>query len=196
MATAPSNLPKDSLVLVTGANGFVASHVVDRLLEDGLNVRGSVRSEEKGKWLHQVFGSKYGQDRFETVIVPDMQADGAFDAAVKGVAGICHTASIMTFVDKPEEVIPIVVSHAHHPSMKKVALTSRKVKGATNIVAAALNEPSVKSLVYTSSSTAALLPQPNKCIEVKKDTWNDDSVNAAKGPKPNQWEVSSTSYSV
>ncbi|GAB7330188.1 hypothetical protein MBLNU13_g01854t2 [Cladosporium sp. NU13] len=171
MATTTSKLPIGSLVLVTGANGFVASHVVDRLLEDGFNVRGSVRSEEKGKWLHQVFGGKYGKGRFETVIVPDMQANGAFDAAVKGVAGICHTASIMTFVEKPEEVIPIVV------------------KGATNIVAAALKDPSVKSLVYTSSSTAALLPQPNKRIEVTKDTWNDDSVNAAKGPKPNQWEV-------
>lgn len=124
MATTASNLPKGSLILVTGVNGFVASHVVDRLLEDGFNVRGSVRSEEKGKWLHQVFGSRYGKGRFETVIVPDMQADGAFDAAVKGVTGICHTASIMTFVDKPEEVIPTVVSHAHDTSMKKVALTS------------------------------------------------------------------------
>jgi len=190
MATTTSNLPKGSLILVTGANGFVASHVVDRLLQAGFNVRGSVRSDEKGKWLHQVFGSKYGKDRFETVIVPDMQANGAFDAAVKGVAGICHTASIMTFVDKPEEVIPTVVSYAHHALMEKVTLTSRKVKGATNIVAAALKEPSVKSLVYTSSSTAALIPQPNKRIEVTKDTWNDDSVNAAKGPSPNEWEVS------
>ena len=29
MATTTSNLPKGSLILVTGANGFVASHVVD-----------------------------------------------------------------------------------------------------------------------------------------------------------------------
>jgi hypothetical protein len=123
MATTTSNLPKGSLILVTGANGFVASHVVDRLLEDGFNVRGSVRSEAKGKWLHQVFGSKYGKGRFETIIVPDMQANGAFDAAVKGVAGICHTASIMTFVDKPEEVIPTVVSYAHKGSMEKESST-------------------------------------------------------------------------
>lgn len=109
MNTSASNLPTGSLVLVTGANGFVASHVVDRLLEDGFNVRGSVRSEEKGKWLHGVFDKKYGKGRLELVVVPDMQATGAFDAAVKGVAGICHTASIMTFVDKPEQVIPTVV---------------------------------------------------------------------------------------
>jgi len=187
MAANASNLPKGSLVLVTGANGFVASHVVDRLLEDGFNVRGSVRSGEKGKWLHEVFEAKFGKGRFETVVVPDMEPDGAFDAAVKGVAGICHTASIMTFVDKPEEVIPTVVSFLSRIDRKEQhTLTSRKVKGATNIVSAALKEPSVKSLVYTSSSTAALLPQPNKHIEVSKDTWNEDSVKAAKGPNPNE----------
>jgi nucleoside-diphosphate-sugar epimerase len=196
MATNAFNLPKASLVLVTGANGFVASHVVDRLLEDGFNVRGSVRSEDKGKWLHEVFDTKYGKGRFETVVVPDMEPEGAFDAAVKGVAGICHTASIMTFVDKPEQVIPTVVRYAHHTPMRRLILTFQKVKGATNIVAAALKEPSVKSLVYTSSSTAALLPQPNKRIEVTKATWNEDSVKAVKGPSPNEWEVRDNAYSV
>ena len=114
MAANASNLPTGSLVLVTGANGFVASHVVDRLLEDGFNVRGSVRSEEKGEWLHEVFEAKYGKGRFATVVIPNMELDGAFDAAVKGVAGICHTASIMTFVDKPDEVVPTVVCFISH----------------------------------------------------------------------------------
>lgn len=39
-----------SLVLVTGATGFVANHVIKKLLEDGHKVRGTVRSlanEEK-----------------------------------------------------------------------------------------------------------------------------------------------------
>lgn len=196
MASTAQTLPTGSLILVTGANGFVASHVVDRLLEDGFNVRGSIRSEEKGKWLHEVFDNKYGEGRFETVIVPDMEANGAFDTAVKGVAGICHTASIMTFVDKPEQVIPAVVRFNHQIPMQRVLLTPWKVKGATSIVTAALKEPSVKSLVYTPSSTAALLPQPNKPIEVTKDTWNDDSVRAAKGQSPNQWEVSFASFFV
>ena len=38
-----------------------------------------------------------------------MVDEGAFDDAVKGVSGICHTASVMTFSDKPDEVIPPVV---------------------------------------------------------------------------------------
>ena len=42
-----------------------------------------------------------------------------------------------------------------------------------NFLKAARMEPMVRSLVVTSSSTAALSPQPNKKIIVHKDTWND-----------------------
>lgn len=54
---------------------------------------------------------------------------------------------------------------------------------------AATKEPGIKSLVYTSSSTAALMPQPNKVIKVTKDTWNEESVKVAHGPNPNPWDV-------
>ena len=57
-------------VLVTGANGFVAVWVVQRLLEQGYSVRGTIRSESKTKYVRELF-SKYG-DKFETVIVPDI----------------------------------------------------------------------------------------------------------------------------
>lgn len=57
-------------VLVTGANGFVAVWVVKKLLEQGFSVRGTVRSEEKGKHLKETFAS-YG-DKLELVIVKDI----------------------------------------------------------------------------------------------------------------------------
>lgn len=40
-------IPKNALVVVTGANGFIASHVVDQLLLAGYRVRGTVRNTEK-----------------------------------------------------------------------------------------------------------------------------------------------------
>ena len=54
---------------------------------------------------------------------------------------------------------------------------------------AASKEPKVKSLVFTSSSTAALMPIPGKEIKVTKDTWNDDIVRDAWGAKPDSWNV-------
>jgi nucleoside-diphosphate-sugar epimerase len=59
-------------VLVTGANGFLAIHVVDILLKKGYTVRGVVRSPEKGDHLKKLF-AKYG-DKLELAIVKDITA--------------------------------------------------------------------------------------------------------------------------
>ena len=59
-----------SKVLVTGANGFAAIHIVDVLLKKGYSVRATIRSESKGTHLRKVFG-KYG-DKLELVVVPDI----------------------------------------------------------------------------------------------------------------------------
>ena len=59
-----------SKVLVTGANGFAAIHIVDALLKKGYSVRATIRSGSKGTHLRKVFG-KYG-DKLELVVVPDI----------------------------------------------------------------------------------------------------------------------------
>jgi nucleoside-diphosphate-sugar epimerase len=59
-----------SKVLVTGANGFVAIHIVDNLLKKGYSVRATIRSESKEAHLKKLF-SKYG-DKLEFVVVPDI----------------------------------------------------------------------------------------------------------------------------
>ena len=64
----PTVAPK-SKILVTGANGFAAIHIVDIFLKKGYLVRGTIRSESKGSYLRELFG-KHGE-RFELVVVPD-----------------------------------------------------------------------------------------------------------------------------
>lgn len=59
-----------SKILVTGANGFVAIHIVEALLKKGYSVRATIRSESKGTHLKNVF-AKYG-DKLELVIVPNI----------------------------------------------------------------------------------------------------------------------------
>ncbi|KAK0944929.1 hypothetical protein LTR29_003520 [Friedmanniomyces endolithicus] len=157
-----STIAKGSTVLVTGANGYIATHVVDQLLRAGYKVRGTVRSCSKAEWMHKLLDLQYGPGTFETVIVPDMVADGAFDEAVKSVSGIVHLATIATFSDKYEEVVPPTI------------------KGALNILESARKEPGVKSLVYTSSSSAALLPQADTRVVVTAETWNDTAVEIAR----------------
>jgi nucleoside-diphosphate-sugar epimerase len=86
-------IPKGSLVVVTGVNGFIASHVVDQLLTAGYRVRGTVRNAKKNAWVADYFGKKYGHDKIELIEVPEMAAASAFDQAVKGAAGFIHTAT-------------------------------------------------------------------------------------------------------
>jgi uncharacterized protein YbjT (DUF2867 family) len=57
-------------VLVSGASGYIATWVVRTLLEQGYAVRGTVRSEDKGRYLKKAFES-YG-NKFEVVIVSDI----------------------------------------------------------------------------------------------------------------------------
>ena len=62
-------VPPGSKILVTGANGYIATWLVRRLLEQGYFVRGTARSEQKGAFLLDLF-KPYG-DKFELVVVED-----------------------------------------------------------------------------------------------------------------------------
>lgn len=75
-----------SLILVTGANGYIASHVVNILLEEGYSVRGTVRAAKP--WLDRYFEQKYGQGRFESVVVPALEEKDVWAKISAGVAGI------------------------------------------------------------------------------------------------------------
>ncbi|KAJ4490514.1 D-lactaldehyde dehydrogenase [Lentinula aciculospora] len=150
-------VPPGSTVLVTGANGFIATWIVRNLLEKGYNVRGTVRSVDKGIPLQKIF-EKY-EDKFKFVVVPDITKEGAFDDAVKGVDAIAHTASPVNFstVD-PQDII--------QPA----------VRGTKSILRSALqNGSNVQRVIFTSSTAAVLEvdPEPRTFSE---DDWNDLSV--------------------
>lgn len=77
-------LPSGSLILVTGANGFIASHVVDQLLERGYRVRGSVRNATKASWVQGLFDKRHGSGKFELVAIQDTTKPEAYTEALKG----------------------------------------------------------------------------------------------------------------
>ena len=77
-------LPTGSLVLVTGVNGYIASHVANQLLHRGYKVRGTVRDLSKGKWMKDLSETKYGVGKFELAQVEDVTRPGAFKDAIQG----------------------------------------------------------------------------------------------------------------
>jgi uncharacterized protein YbjT (DUF2867 family) len=76
-------VPDGGLILVTGANGFLAGVIISTLITHGYRVRGTVRDTAKHQWML----SHYGPN-FSLVCVPDLAADGAYNEAIKGVDGV------------------------------------------------------------------------------------------------------------
>ncbi|KFY76595.1 hypothetical protein V499_03802 [Pseudogymnoascus sp. VKM F-103] len=153
-------IPKGSLVLVTGANGLLGSHVAKQFLEYGYKVRGAVRDTTKSSWMLELFQKDYGKDSFELIQVDDLTAKGAFDEAVKG-----------------NKVIPFAVDFA------------------VNALRAAYKEPSVKRFVFTSSSTAAVVPSPDSPpANITEDSWTDFIVAAAWADPPYTRERAMATY--
>jgi nucleoside-diphosphate-sugar epimerase len=167
MAPNAVAVPEGSWVLLTGLTGYIASHVAVEFLNRGYKVRGSVRDLVKAKWLtEELFKSQAAKGQVELVEVPDMSAEGAFDAAVKGVSAVVHIAAVTTFSPDPDVVIP------------------QTVAGALNAMNAAVKEPSVKQFVYTSTSVAAIMPTPGVAFHCDSSSWNDAAVAMARVPPP------------
>lgn len=155
-------IPYGSLIVVSGVNGFIGSHVADQTLAAGFRVRGTTRSVHRNEWVQEYFKNKYGSEVFELVEVPDMTVDGAFDSALEGASGFVHVASDMSNSTDPDLVI------------------GNAVKGVLNAMRAARKEgQGMKRFVYTSSSTAATLPKPGKAFGVTAESWNDEAVEMA-----------------
>lgn len=77
-------LPTGSKILVTGANGWIGSHVVDQLLAAGYSVRGTVRNVEKNVWLRELMQRRHENGTFELVEVEDISKEGAFAESMRG----------------------------------------------------------------------------------------------------------------
>ena len=153
-------------VLITGANGFLGSHICDQLLLAGYRVRGTVRNTEKQAWLVEYFDKKHGKGKFELAHVPDFTADGCLDEAIKGCSAIAHTASDLSFSPDPNAIITPVI------------------KATQRALEAAMKEPGIKSFVLTSSSTAATKANPDKKFHIDRNTWNEEEVKTAWAPPP------------
>ncbi|PPQ89823.1 hypothetical protein CVT25_007524 [Psilocybe cyanescens] len=152
-------------VLVSGANGFIALHVVKTLLEQGYIVRGTVRSEEKGRRLEERFREVYGS-KFEWIVVEDIAKDGAFDDAVRDVDAIQHVASPAGVNETGDQSPDVYIKPA--------------VQGTLGILRSALKfGHNVKRIILT-SSTAAIwrlnVTESEAPVTFDETNWCDDSL--------------------
>lgn len=131
-------IDKSKPVLVTGANGYIASWLVKRLLDEGITVHAAVRdpdNEIKIGHLRALGENSAGRLKF---FKTDLLMGGSYKAAMEGCELVYHTASPYTLVvENPQK-----------------DLVEPAVQGTENVLNTATDVPSVKRVVVTSSCAA------------------------------------------
>ena len=124
-----------SKVLVTGAGGFIGSHLVERLVAEGRHVRASVEYDSRGSWgwLDDVGADT--RDAIE-VIAGDIRDSHAVRQAMTGCDTVFHLAAL----------IGIPYSY-----LAPESYVDTNVTGTLNIVQAA-TDLGVERIVHTSTS--------------------------------------------
>ena len=124
-------------VLLTGANGFLGSHILSLLLKSSHSVRAIVRSQSKANQVLKDFPE--AGTSLDFGIVPDITAPHAFDTVIQSQPpfdAVIHTASPFLYsvvsdnlkdflepaVKGTEEILKSI--HSHAPGVKRVVLTS------------------------------------------------------------------------
>ncbi|MFN6085121.1 MAG: NAD-dependent epimerase/dehydratase family protein [Fluviicola sp.] len=133
-----NEIDKTKPVLVTGANGYVASWLVKKLLDDGLTVHAAVRNPNdasKIQHLKDLAANSKGKIEF---FKADLLTPGSYKEAMEGCELVYHTASpFITSVKDPQK-----------------ELIDPAVNGTANVLNSANEVESVKRVVVTSSCAA------------------------------------------
>jgi nucleoside-diphosphate-sugar epimerase len=151
-------------ILVTGGTGYLASWIVKLLLDDGFDVRTTVRNlSQKDKYAHLTalaVKSKGILQFFEA----DLLKRGSFDEAMKGCGLVIHTAS------------PFIISGIKNGQKE---LVEPALEGTRNVLNSVNQTESVERVVLTSSVVAVYgdavdLAKTEKGIFTEAD-WNFSS---------------------
>ncbi len=140
-----SNITKSSTILVTGADGFIGSHLTEALVRSGYKVRAFVyyNSFNSWGWLEKCALDVKG--KFE-VVSGDIRDPHGIKEAMKGCDAVLHLAAL----------IAIPFSYSSPDSY-----VDTNIKGTLNVLQAA-RELGIKRVIHTSTSevygTAQFVP--------------------------------------
>lgn len=129
----------DAPVLVTGGSGYVASWIVRYLLEDGRQVRATVRDPDKPTGLEHLHALDSEHPGKLTLHRADLLDQGSFTAAMDGCQLVIHTAS------------PFLLGAVRNPEQE---LVRPALEGTRNVLCSVNDTESVTRVVLTSSVVA------------------------------------------
>lgn len=182
------NTKKEGLVLVTGASGYLASHIILQLLQKGYKVRGTVRDlTNKKKYSDLYTLDKKAATNLE-IRQADLLKEKDWEEILKGVDYVLHTASPCVIKEPKDENTLIkpaltgvknIFKHSLLNKIKKIVMTS----STTTIAYGKINNSRPEDYIYTEKdwSDFQMKRAYNKSkLIAEKEAWriyNDNSQN-------------------
>jgi len=147
-------------VMVTGATGYVAGRLVERLLNEGLTVHAPIRNpnnKDKLKYLNQLAEKSPGEIKY---FQADLLEEGSYLKAMQGCSVVFHTASpfLLEIKDAQKELVD--------PALK----------GTRNVLDSVNKVDSVKKVVLT-SSCAAIYGDTIDLLQLEGQTLTEENWN-------------------
>lgn len=144
-------------VLVTGASGFVAQHLILQLLAKGYEVRGTLRSLKRGDEVKAVLAKHDPRANGITFVEADLSSDAGWAEAVEDCTFVHHVASPFPAV---------------HPKDENELIRPAR-EGALRVLKAA-KAAGVKRVVMTSSMAAIAYGHGDNRAEISDETmWSN-----------------------
>jgi nucleoside-diphosphate-sugar epimerase len=132
----------EGVVVVTGASGYIGSHVVANLLSKGKTVRATVRDCNDTERVGHLTDLDILEGGSLEIVEMDLFDSESVDAAIFGTTDVIHTAAA-------------VIVRSEDPQSK---IVDPSVIGTQNVISAIEKSGSVERFVHT-SSTAAIRPE-------------------------------------
>lgn len=144
-------------VLVTGASGFLAQHVILKLLARGYEVRGTLRSLKRADEVRSVLSKYDARAKDIELVEADLSSDAGWAEAVTDCTYVQHVASPFPAVHPKDEM----------------ELIRPARDGALRVLKAA-KAAGVKRVVMTSSMAAIAYGHGDKRAEISDETmWSN-----------------------
>ncbi|KAH6663985.1 hypothetical protein F5X68DRAFT_177717 [Plectosphaerella plurivora] len=135
-SATPAPIVPPSVVLITGANGFIAQHCVAQLLAAGYRVIGTVRSQDKVEKVLNLHGK---HPNLSVIVVNDITSPDAYLSALQGTTL------------QPDAILHLAAPFTYATTDFERDLMIPAVKGSTAILEAAKTLSSVRRIVHTNS---------------------------------------------
>ena len=154
----PSVSSSDGPVAVTGASGFIGSHVVRTLVKRGYEVRACITDpSDPTKTDHLMAMNDAGHPGRVTLHQANLLEECSYDAPFAGCCAVLHVGTAMGYAgaNKPQEVYDGAVG------------------GTRTVMASVQKAGTIKRFIYTSSFAAIHHPAPAGYVFSEKD-WASD----------------------